>query len=384
MTTLDLHFAHRFILHSQLLWTDNDLPNGKAGALAVIEHLGYVQVDTISVVERAHHHVLWSRLPGYLPDHLHILAYKDRTVFEYWSHAASYLPVRDYRFSLHRKEIMDEGGGFWRRSDPELAAQVLDRIRKEGALMAKDFEKGNNRPDQPWMIPAINQVIGQLFMTGQLMISGRKGFQKTYDLPEIVLPPETDIALPSQSELLAHLIRRDLRAHGLVQLREFGYLLKFSRKDWQAVLKEMLESGEVIEVCIEGRGAEPYFAFAEQLEKFVPQHSPPPFHILSPFDNLIIQRKRLEELFGFRYTVECYVPSAKRLFGYFSLPLLYGNEFVGQVDLKADRKAKVLLVKNLSWLGKPSEQVQKAFKDKLTGFAEFNSCNQVVFQATKT
>lgn len=375
MTTLDLNTARAFVLHTQLLEPGAAL-SGKNGTFEVVKNLGYVQIDTISVVERAHHHVLWTRVPDYVPEHLQTLDEKDRLVFDYWAHAASYLPMEDYRFSLVRKAELDDGSGFWRRTDPELAAHVLDRIREEGPLMSKDFEKEKETLAHPWMIPAINQVIRQLFMKGELMVAGRRGIQKTYDLPERVLPAGTDTRMPSRGEYVEWLVCRSLQAHGLVKLQEFGYLRRIPRTETQAVLKKMLHTGEVTEVRIETVEGGPYFAFSEKLANFEPSECRR-FHILSPFDNLIIQRKRLEELFGFRYTLECYVPAAKRKIGYFSLPLLYGTEFAGQADLKTDRKSKVLLVKNLVWEGKPADELRAAFEEKLVAFAKFNGCSSV-------
>ncbi|GJM32574.1 MAG: hypothetical protein DHS20C18_15750 [Saprospiraceae bacterium] len=379
MSKIDLYTARQIILQSQLLATDNRLL-GKEGTLQAIKQLGYVQIDTISVVERAHHHVLWTRVPDYEPNFLQTLDIQDRAIFDYWSHAASYLPIEDYRYSLVRKKNMDNGSGFWRLTDPVLSAHVLERIRKKGPLMARDFEKEKTTVDQAWMIPAINQVIRQLFMKGELMVAGRKGIQKIYDLPERVLPPETSSVMPSTGEYVEYIIRRNLLAHGLVRLGEFGYLLKVPKKEFQAVLKKMIQSGEVVEVDINGLSTGSYFAFRKTIDNF----SPTPkklFHILSPFDNLIIQRKRLAELFDFQYTLECYVPAAKRKFGYFGLPLLYGTQFVGQMDAKADRKTKILYIRNLEWNGKTSQVMLKAFEKKLWAFAQYCGCQSIENQS---
>ncbi len=377
MQKLPLHTAQQFILHCQLLTPDSK-QSGKEGTLQAIRHLGYVQIDTISVVERAHHHVLWTRVPDYKHAYLQTLNEKDRTVFDYWAHAASYLPMEHYPYSLIQKANVDNGSGFWRLTDPELSAHVLERIRQEGPLMSKDFVKAKERPDLPWRIPAINMVIRQLFMKGELMIAGRRGIQKTYDLPERVLPKGIRTTPPSMTEYAEHIVRRDLWAQGLVKLSEFGYLMKVPRKGYAVVLKKMIKKGEVVEVNIKGTAGGPYFAFKEAIQQFSPTNKKA-FHILSPFDNLIIQRKRLAELFGFQYTIECYVPAAKRKFGYFGLPLLYGNKFVGQMDAKADRKEKVLHIRKLEWTVKHSPTVQRAFEKKLKAFALFCGCKEVKF-----
>ena len=378
MQTVPLNTAHQFILHSQLLSPDTGLSD-KAGVLHAIRRLGYVQIDTISVVERAHHHVLWSRVPDYEHAHLRSLNEDDREVFDYWAHAASYLPMEHYPYSLVRKANIDNGGGFWRLSDPELSAHVLKRIRKEGALMSRDFVKAKNKTDEPWRIPAINMVIRQLFMKGELMVSGRRGILKCFDLPERVLPKSISKTRPSISEYAEYIVRRDMQAHGLVKLSEFGHLLKVKRKEYQNILDKMIHSCEAVEVTIKGVEGGPYFAFWKALNSFSPTQKKA-FHILSPFDNLVIQRKRLKELFGFDYTLECYVPAAKRKFGYFGLPLLYGHRFVGLMDAKADRKAKVLRVRKLEWRGKVPKAARQAFDKKLRAFAGFCGCLKVKYE----
>jgi uncharacterized protein len=225
------------------------------------------------------------------------------------------------------------------------------------------------------MIPTINQVIRQLFMKGELMVSGRKGIQKTYDLTERVLPKSIDRKLPTQSQYVEYIIRRELRAQGLVKISEFGYLLQLLRKDIATAVEKLQRAGEVTEVAINGLTGT-YFASSTMLEEFSPSRKKI-FHILSPFDNLIIQRKRTAELFGFEYTVECYVPVAKRKFGYFGLPLLYGNQFVGVLDARADRKSKILEVRNLVWTARKTSDVQRAFTQRLKQFANFCGCNEI-------
>ena len=353
MRTLSLNTARQFILHCQLLAPGRQ-QSGEAGVLKTIQHLGYVQIDTISVIERAHHHVLWTRVPDY--QHRFLQAHEEqRTVFDYWAHAASYLPMEYYPFSLFQKSRVGKGGGFWRLSDPELSAHVLERIRKEGPLMSKDFKKAKDKPDLAWRIPAINAVIQQLFMKGDLMVAGRKGILKSFDLPERILPKNISTKMPTVEDFAEHIVRRDLRAHGLVKLSEFGHLLRFSRKEYKSVLEKMMEKDEVVEVIIKGVSDATYFAF----------------------NNLIIQRKRLGEIFNFQYTLECYVPAAKRQFGYFGLPLLYGHKFVGLLDAKVDRKTKILHIRKLEWHAKVSKTLLKAFEKKLKSFAAFCGCEEI-------
>ena len=211
------------------------------------------------------------------------------------------------------------------------------------------------------------------------MIVGRQGFQKKFDLPERVLPNNANTTVPTEEEYFKYLIQRALKAQGLMKTREFGYLLKIDRKRFKALLGKMVKEGALEEVKIKKKEGETYFAMPNLLENFAPKKSKKQVHILSPFDNLIIQRKRLKELFDFEYLLECYVPAAKRKVGYFSLPILYGTDFMGQIDLKADRKKKLLLVKNLVWESqvKTSKAFVDAFRKKSTGLMLFNNCEEI-------
>ena len=152
---------------------------GKDDLLNVIEQIGYVQIDTISVIRRAHHHVLWTRLPGYTATQFQELEENERQIFEYWAHAAAYLPICDYRFSLIRKENTKSGDGHWYKRKPKVMKKVLDRFKSDGPLMARDFKKETLNSNIPWMQHPVNQAIRQLYMEGTIMVCARKGFQKS-------------------------------------------------------------------------------------------------------------------------------------------------------------------------------------------------------------
>lgn len=374
--------ARSLALHRQLLHPEHNL-RGEDDTLQAIKKIGYVQIDTLSVVKRAHHHVLWSRIPGYQPEYLRTLE-KERLIFEYWAHAASYLPMENYRFTLPRQEEVRAGEGMWHYRNPRLMQYALDRIKAEGPLMSRDFKKDDTKlyygGKQEWSTTPISHTLFQLFMEGQLMVVERRGFQKVFDLTERVLPAGTDTRAPSRDEYICHLIDRDIQAHGLVKAAEIGYLLKNTSPDINRLLNQMLESGEIMEVSVEGSGAA-YYTLPGYLEDLPAVSRERRIRILSPFDNLIIQRKRTEELFDFSYTLECYVPEKKRKVGYFSLPLLRGTEFVGQIDLKAERKAKELIVKNLVWeAGKEKkDHLHEALQKSLRAFADFNGCVEVIW-----
>ena len=288
--------------------------------------------------------------------------------------------MTDFRFSLWPKKKIREGEGHWRKRDKKWMKWVLDQIKSEGPKMGRDFKKDKSLSyTHAWGGHPVNQALRQLFMEGQVMVKGRKGFQKVFDLTERVLPDVVDTQMPSEQEYYKYLILRDIRANGLMKAREIGHLITVPKDTLQTLLAELLESGDLLEVSIKGLEPEIYYAIKEKLESFQSRKKKKQLKILSPFDNLVIQRKRMEDLFNFNYTLECYVPAAKRKVGYFSLPLLWGTDFVGQIDLKADRKRKVLLIKNLVWEEKvkDKEKLLPALKTALTKFRDFNECLEI-------
>lgn len=380
METISLKQAHQLILHCQGL-SGQPKPRGIDGTRQVIRQVGYIQIDTIAVIERAHHHILNSRVAGYQPAYLQALE-EDRSIFEYWAHAASYLPMEHYRYSLPRKQDFQTGKEQWFKREPKTLKYVLDRIVAEGPLMSKDFKPETTQSTtngMDWARNPMNMALRQLFMQGKIMISARQGFQKVYDIPERVLPPNTNTSMPSPSEYIRHLIERDVQAHGLMKAKEMGYLLKGTSKPIQQTLQEMVEAEALVEIMVEGQGQTIYYSNPALLERLHALKVQKQLHILSPFDNLLIQRKRMEELFNFSYTLECYVPAPKRKVGYFSLPLLYGNQFVGQIDLKAERKTKTLTIKNLIWEPhlKQLSSMEQQLEKSLAAFAIFNNCEHV-------
>jgi len=380
--------ARRLAMRAQGLDGTWKLPAGKEGAARAVERLGYVQIDTISVVERAHHHVLWSRCRGYAPGMLLDLQAKDRRVFEYWRRAASYLPMSDYRYYVPR--MRGSAGSArhrgWLNANAKLAREVLARIRKEGPLASVDFEAPPGRKRGPWWDwkPA-KRALEILFDSGRLMVTERRNFQRVYDLTERVLPPGTDTSAPSADELARFELQRALAAHGVATAGE----ARWSRGGGKAAaeaLEDLIGSGEAVRLEIDGLG-ESYYALAKDLAAAKKLRSRTRrLHILSPFDGLVMERGRLARLFdGFECKLECYFPAAKRRWGYFCLPILWGDRFIGRLDPKADRKAKALLVRKLMFEPgfKDHEEAMPALAAKLRDFAAFNGCERVVVEKTR-
>lgn len=379
--SLSIAEARKLVLLSQRLPPPKQRGSALSTTLAAVEHLGYVQIDTISVIQRAHHHTLWNRNPRYREEHLHQLV-EEGQLFEYWTHAASYLPMCDYRFTLPRKLAIARGEqNHWYRRDFGLMEAVLKRITAEGPLKAKDFEGDGSRSGD-WKSKPAKRALECLFMQGDLMISSRENFHKVYDLTERVLPEGVDTREPDWEEMGRYLIKSYLRANGLGQAAEIGYLRKEGKAALQNLLMEMELAGEVIPVNVAG---ELYYAMPAAfglLEKPLRRSK---LKILSPFDNLLIQRKRMRSLFDFDYLLECYLPKEKRIYGYFSLPILWNGGLVARMDCKADRKAEVLHINNLVFepCVKKRERFLDALLKELPAFLGFNGCKTVAVHSSQ-
>ena len=362
-------------------------PAGKKGALAVVERLGQVQIDTISVVERAHHHTIWTRHPGYNPAMLDELQSRDREVFEYWTHAASYLPMRDFRFSIPRMRAMERSPRTrnWLAKNQKVADEVLRRIREEGPLGSADFEDPRARRGSWWDWKPAKRALEVLFGAGKLMVAERRKFQRLYDLRERVLPDTVDAREPDASELGRFLVRQSLKTQGVAPLGEIGWH-RGNRAAVEEGIEDLVASGEVVVCEAAGSEGEPCFALAETLDGRAPRGpARQEVHILSPFDSAVIQRVRLKRLFGFDFRLECYMPAEKRTHGYFCLPILWGDRFIGRLDAKAVRKEKVLVVKALMFERgvKNTDEVIPRLGEKLRAFAGFNGCEDIAVEGVR-
>jgi len=364
----------RLALFNQGLGKTSPFAKGVDGTLQAIEHLGYVQIDTISVVERAHHHILWSRVPDYDLSHLNNLV-RERQIFEYWYHAASYLPMKDYRYVLPAMMSVRKGESrYFNRGDQHLMNEILARVRAEGRIRLRDIDKNNKKSlGNWWNTGPGRRAFEQLYMQGDLMICERNGMEKVYDLSERCLPENIDLSMPTVHEYAQYLFNTTLRAHGAFTWKQLVHLKgKDLKEAMRVVLKEQIDAGVVS--AIQLTDGQTLYVDVAAIEQNV--NIDFGLKILSPFDNSLIHRDRLTSLFEFDYRIECYVPAAKRVFGYFCLPLLYQDELVGRIDCKAHRTVKELEVISI--------HIEKTIKDKelfffeleqeIKRFAEFNQC----------
>jgi uncharacterized protein YcaQ len=279
-------------------------------------------------------------------------------VFEYWTHALSYVPVRDIRFFLgamrrYRLAPDDKWFGSVPKAD---VRKVLRRIRTQGPLTIRDIDDDVLvEKNHPWASrKPSKRALQAAFYAGLVTISERGGMLKTYELMERHFGWNRRPRPAAESEVAEYLLDRALQAQGVVSVDSITFLKEKKRKE--AVLRMVerrVRRGELIPLTIEGAGKAAHWATPQALEEPAPPAGEV-VHILSPFDPLIIQRKRLEFFFGYQHVFEAYVPQPKRKFGYFALPVLVGDEIVAAIDIKTDRAQRKILLQKWTWVGKGS------------------------------
>lgn len=344
--------ARRIWLHAQRLDAHAPFGSGPPATRAAVEHLGYVQIDTIHVVERCHHQILYTRIPDYRREHLHQAQAIDKSVFECWTHALAYAPTRDLRVHLGamRRNWQGNSGWFGSVTHTDLR-RVLARIRAEGALSIRDIDdEALVDKHHPWASrKPSKRALECAFFKGFVTVSERRGMVKTYELIGRHFGWDSPPRLALEREILAHRLDAALRAQGLVSLDSICHLDARRKPAMRRLIEARLRRGELRSAVIDGAEKVPHWALPQVLEAQVDGPGEQ-VHILSPFDPLVIQRRRLQLLFGCEYRFEAYVPKARRVFGYFAQPVLVGEEIVALIDLKADRERRRLLVPQWTWL----------------------------------
>jgi len=376
--TLTKPQARKIILAAAGLAKKAQFGIGIEAVYRVIDHLGFVQLDTNYVVERAHHHVMAARVPDYQTEWLADLC-EDGRIYEYFTSDAGYLPMCDFRFSLPVKKAFETHGKPLNKPEINLMKQILDRVEREGPLMVGDFENDRQEASSGWWDwrPA-KVALERLYLNGDLMISRTKAFQKIYDLPLNLVPQETDLTLPTEEEYARFVIFRTLGALGIASVKEMAWRARRVKGNLiKKELEKMVQTGKIKTVVVDGLKG-PFYMFPDQ--QIGVELSNEVF-ILSPFDILNVFRHRLKDFFNFDYQIECFVPAAKRLYGYFSLPVLAGEIFIARMDAKADRKQKVLIVHNIHFEHVELDPIIiEKFTQALKEFVQFNQCRDIVFK----
>ena len=327
-----------------------------------------MQIDTINVIERAHHHILYSRIPDYARADLRQAQSVDKSVFEYWTHALSYVPAKDFRLFVPAMKLHKREGHRWFSAvTPADTRKVMRLLRRDGALTIRDIEDDVLvEKEHLWQSRKPSKRALQLaFYTGAVTISERNGMLKTYDLMTRHFGWDRPPKQASLREGTAYLLDRALRAQGVVSLDSICHLDAPSKAAVRRLIEARVRRGELVAVALEGGGKLEHWARPDTLE-LTDEGDPGLVHILSPFDPLIIQRKRTELFFGYGHRFEAYVPKEKRLFGYFALPVLVGEDIVAAIDLKTDRQNRKLLMQKWSWVGKGEKRgARKEFKRRI-------------------
>ena len=364
--TLSKSHARRIWLRAQKLDSHAPFGGGPQATPAAVLHLGYVQIDTINVIERCHHHILYTRIPDYRREHLHQAQTIDKTVFEYWGHALAYLPTADFRFHVRDMRNYTASRHPWLRGTREEQVRAMvARIRRNGPLTIRDIDdEALVEKTHAWMSRKPSKAVLQLaFNRGQLTISERVGMLKTYELTTRHfgwkrLPPAA-----RASETTNYGIDRALSSQGLVSIESACHLDAPSKPAVRRVIELRTRRGELIPVEFPGSGKTQHWARPETLAAIVANRGGDDpgewVHILSPFDPLIIQRKRLALFFDYQHRFEAYVPKDKRVFGYFACPVLVGTEIVAALDLKTDRARQKLLIQKWTWVGKGAARAHR-------------------------
>jgi uncharacterized protein YcaQ len=365
--------ARRLWIRAQRLDAAAPFGAGPAAVRAAVEHLGYVQIDTINVVERCHHHILATRIPGYRREDLQHAQSVEKSVFEYWTHALAYVPVRDLRFFRRAMRADHRANSRWfaavKTGD---LRKVLGRIRRSGPLTIRDIDDDVLvEKEHEWASRKPSKRALQLaFHSGVLAVSRRDGMLKTYDLASRHFGWAKPPRAAGEREIAAYVLDRALRAQGVVSLDSICHLDAPRKAAIRRLIEARMRRGEIVPVALEG---------AEKCEHWAPPAAlgggaaPPDLvHILSPFDPLILQRKRLALFFGYEHRFEAYVPAAKRVLGYFALPVLIGDEIAAALDLKTDREKGRLLIRKWTWIATDGHgEKKRRIEDALARFERF-------------
>ena len=345
------------------------LPKGTPDRRAlrrVLSRTGLFQIDSVNVLARAHYLPLFSRLGPYPPDLLDRAAYRaPRLLFEYWGHEASLLPVDAQPLLRWRMDDAEHHawGGMRRIAEerPQLLETLLADIAADGPLTAGELSARHDRhlPRRTgpwWDWSDVKRALEFLFWAGEITTSHRRGFERVYDIPDRVLPPEvTGAPTPDRAEAQRELLRRSMRSLGVATARDLRDYYRLPAEDAKVRIAELVEAGELLPVEVEGWRMPTYADPQVHLPRWVRGAA-----LLSPFDPVVWERDRTERLFGFRYRIEIYVPAAKRVHGYYVLPFLLDDALVARVDLKADRAEGALLVQS-AWqeLDAPAETAER-------------------------
>ena len=363
LRTIDRSTARRLAITVQRLagTPPRSSPNA---VLGVIRSIRCVQLDPIAVVARSPLLVLGSRVSGFDPKHLDRLLWRDHSVYEYWAHAASVVLTEDHPIHAWymRQYLRDDGSAWnrrrldWMAANAKLKRSVLAQVRRDGPVLARRISgglTGESWRSSGWTNERnVDRMLGFLWASGRVMVAGREGIQKRWDLTERVLPADAPRERLSDLEVTRRAVDRSLRGLGVGTAKHIrSHFTRDRYPELNRVLAEFERTGRIERVVVEHDGAPmpgTWYVHGDDmplLERIERGRWEPRATMLSPFDNLIADRARAELLFDLSYRMEIYVPKAKRRYGYYSMPVLDGDRFVARVDPATDRANRRLLIR---------------------------------------
>ncbi|PHQ98232.1 MAG: hypothetical protein COB40_01785 [Marinosulfonomonas sp.] len=349
---LENRAARRLFLHLHGLGEPTTGSAKGPDLCALIERLGFVQIDSINTVERAHHMILHARHQSYRPDNLAPLLEQDRTLFEHWTHDAAIIPTSFYphwhlRFERDAKKLRDRWKKSRRAGINKLITPILSQIHDTGPVCSTDVGENETRGSGGWWdwLPS-KTALEYLWRSGQLSVTRRVGFRKFYDLTSRVIPHTVSGWHPETGDTIDWACNGAIDRLGFATSGEIAaFWAKATPKETRHWCTAAVKSGTLIEIEIENADGSTRTSFArpDVIKAAQSTQSPPKSaRILSPFDPALRDRDRTERLFGFHYRIEVFVPKAKRKFGYYVFPVLEGERLIGRIDMKSDRSSDTL------------------------------------------
>jgi uncharacterized protein YcaQ len=313
-----------------------------------LQRLAVLQLDSVNVFERSHYLPLFARLGSYDKALLDRLTFARKGPYlEYWAHEAAVIPVEDwalfrFRMQYYREWYAAHPDHEWHRAEPRVLARLRSELAANGPMRASAFEREAERARGPWWDwDHVKRGLERMFRLGEVVSAGRKNFERVYALPEQVLPAEVIEREVPAEDAKYELMRRAAIAHGIGTLSDFADYFRIKQTQAKGALQRLVDEGEVLPVTVPGWGKPAYLHKEARIPRKMEAAA-----LLSPFDPVVWERDRALRMFGFHYRIEIYTPAHKRVFGYYTLPVLIDDRLVGRIDLKNDRQARVLRVQS--------------------------------------
>ncbi len=377
--TLSPAAARRIALAAQGFGRPHPETVGTRQLNLLMQRLGLLQLDSVNVFERSHYLPVFARLGAYDKALLDRLTFARRGPYiEYWAHEAAVLPVDDwalfrFRMQFYRDWFAAHPDHEWAQAEPRVLERLRSELAANGPMPASAFEREAERARGPWWDwDHVKRGLERMFRVGEVVSAGRSNFERTYALPEQVLPAEVLEREVPIEEAKYQLMKRAATAHGIGTLPDLADYYRIKQTQAKAALQRLVDEGEVLPVTVPGWGKPAYLHKDARIPRRIEGAA-----LLSPFDPVVWERDRALRMFGFHYRIEIYTPAPKRVFGYYTLPVLVDEALVGRIDLKNDRQARVLRVQS-AWREESSPVgISERIVPVLRRIAEWQGCESI-------